>query len=108
DRTAHFSLAAATVKPAPADSFSRVKIAIDSRALLAERTGIGTYTLAIARGLAARPGTRIGLFAPRPLARTLEGAEAFSLHTDHHPFGILWLQTTLPQRLARWEADVLV
>jgi glycosyltransferase involved in cell wall biosynthesis len=85
-----------------------VKIAIDSRALLSERTGIGTYTLAIARGLAARPGARIGLFAPRPLPRSLEGADAFSLHTDHHPFGIVWLQSTLPQRLARWGADVLV
>ncbi|MEP6993849.1 MAG: glycosyltransferase family 1 protein [Acidobacteriota bacterium] len=85
-----------------------MKIAIDSRALLTERTGIGTYTLAIARGLSARPGTRVGLFAPRPLPRSLKGAEAFTLHTDHHPFGILWLQTTLPQRLTRWGADVLV
>ena len=85
-----------------------MKIAIDSRALLTERTGIGTYTLAIARGLAARPGARVGLFAPRPLPRSLEGADAFSLHTDHHPFGIVWLQSTLPQRLERWGADVLV
>ena len=85
-----------------------MKIAIDSRALLTERTGIGTYTLAIARGLAARPDARVGLFAPRPLPRSLEGAEAFSLHTDHHPFGIVWLQSTLPQRLERWQADVLI
>ncbi|HEY1251046.1 MAG TPA: glycosyltransferase family 1 protein [Thermoanaerobaculia bacterium] len=85
-----------------------MKIAIDSRALLSERTGIGTYTLAIARGLAASPGARVGLFAPRPLPRSLEGADAFSLHTDHHPFGIVWLQSTLPQRLSRWQADVLV
>ena len=85
-----------------------MRIAIDSRALLSERTGIGTYTLAIARGLSARPGASVGLFAPRPLPRFLNGGEAFSVHTDHHPFGILWLQTTLPQRLTRWGADVLV
>ncbi len=85
-----------------------MKIAIDSRALLAERTGIGTYTLAIARGLAAQPAVRVGLFAPRPLPPALDRSPEFSLHTDHHPFGILWLQTTLPRRLARWGADVLV
>ena len=85
-----------------------MKIAIDSRALLTERTGIGTYTLAIARGLSAHPGARVGLFAPRPLPRSLSGACEFSVHTDHHPFGILWLQTTLPERLTRWGADVLV
>ena len=54
-----------------ADSFSPVRVAIDARALLQERTGIGTYTFAIARGLAARPGTTVGLFAPRPLPATV-------------------------------------
>ena len=43
-----------------------MRVAIDARALLQERTGIGTYTFAIARGLAARPGLSVGLFAPRP------------------------------------------
>ena len=86
-----------------------MKIAIDSRALLSERTGIGTYTLAIARGLSARPDASVGLFAPRPFSpRSLDGMEAVSLHTDHHHFGMLWVQTTLPQRLERWGADVLV
>ena len=85
-----------------------VKIAVDSRALLAERTGIGTYTYAIARALAERNGAEIGLFAPRPFPKTLPRTGPFSLHTDHHPFGILWLQTTLPGRLERWGADVLL
>jgi glycosyltransferase involved in cell wall biosynthesis len=85
-----------------------MKIAIDARALLNERTGIGTYTFAIARGLAARPGASVGLFAPRPFPPSLNGSGPFSLHTDHHPFGILWLQSTLPGRIARWGADVLI
>jgi glycosyltransferase involved in cell wall biosynthesis len=85
-----------------------VRIAIDSRALLAERTGIGTYTYAVAQGLAAMADAEVGLFAPRPFPKTLDGTGAFSLHTDHHPFGIVWLQTTLPRRIARWGADVLL
>ena len=85
-----------------------MRIAIDARALLHERTGIGTYTDAIARGLAARPGVSVGLFAPRPLPATVNDSGAFSLQTDHHPFGIVWLQSTLPQRIARWGADVRV
>ncbi|HEY3204869.1 MAG TPA: glycosyltransferase family 1 protein [Thermoanaerobaculia bacterium] len=85
-----------------------MRVAIDARALLGERTGIGTYTFAIARGLAARPGVSVGLFAPRPFPASLDGSGAFSLHADHHPFGIVWLQTTLPQRIAGWGADVLV
>jgi glycosyltransferase involved in cell wall biosynthesis len=85
-----------------------VKIAIDGRGLLGERTGIGTYTLAIAQGLAARPGTRVGLFAPRSFPPSLRETGSLSLHTDRHHFGILWLQTTLPGRIRRWGADVLV
>ena len=89
-----------------------MRVAIDARALLHERTGIGTYTFAIARGLAARPGTSVGLFAPRPFPPPLDGTggdgEGFSLQTDRHPFGIVWVQSTLPQRIASWGADVLV
>jgi len=85
-----------------------VKVAVDARALLHERTGIGTYTDAIARRLAARAGVSVGLFAPRPLPASVDGAGAWSRHTDRHPFGILWLQSTLPGRLARWGADVLL
>ena len=89
-----------------------MRVAIDARALLHERTGIGTYTFAIARGLAARPGTSVGLFAPRPFPASVDGAgpgaEGFSLQTDRHPFGIVWVQSTLPQRVSRWGADVLV
>jgi len=85
-----------------------VRIAIDSRALLAERTGIGTYTYAVAQGLARVEDAEVGLFAPRPFPRSFQGGDAFSLHTDHHPAGILWVQTTLPRRISRWGADVLL
>src|SRR5437879_1079854 len=76
-----------------ADNFFSMRIAIDSRALLAERTGIGTYTLAIAHGLAALPGLAVGLFAPRPIPPSSDDSGRFTLHADHHPFGIVWLQT---------------
>jgi alpha-1,3-rhamnosyl/mannosyltransferase len=85
-----------------------VRIAVDSRALLAERTGIGTYTHAIARALAAGNGTEVGLFAPRPFPKSLTDTDGFSLHSDHHAFGIVWLQTTLPSRLQAWGADALL
>ena len=85
-----------------------MRVAIDARALLNERTGIGTYTMAIARGLAARGGVDLGLFAPRPFPKSLDGTVPGSVHTDHHPAGIVWLHSTLPGRIARWGADVLV
>jgi len=85
-----------------------MRIAIDGRALLGERTGIGTYTLAIAEGLSGLPGLSVGLFAPRAFPDSLDGSRRFSVHSDRHPFGIVWLQTSLPQRIAVWGADVLV
>jgi alpha-1,3-rhamnosyl/mannosyltransferase len=85
-----------------------VRIAVDSRALLAEQTGIGTYTVAIARGLARGNGTEVGLFSPRPLPETVRSAAPFSLHADRHAYGLLWLHTTLPGRIERWGADVLL
>ena len=85
-----------------------MRIAIDGRGLLGERTGIGTYTLAIAEGLAARPGATVGLFAPRPFSATLHGPANLSFHADSNHFGTLWVQTTLPRRVRRWGADALV
>ena len=84
-----------------------LRVAIDARALLAQKTGIGTYTRGIAEGLAAVPGIEVGLFSPRPLSDS-DRAGPWSVHTDHHPFGMLWAQTTLPRRCARWNADVLL
>lgn len=83
-----------------------MRVAIDARALLGQATGIGTYTRGIGGGLSRRPEMRVGLFSPRPLGDSaLEGC---SVHADAHPFGMLWLQTTLSRRLRNWEADVLL
>jgi glycosyltransferase involved in cell wall biosynthesis len=84
-----------------------VRVAIDARALLSPKTGIGTYTRGIAEGLATISGIEVGLFSPRPLpASDLPGP--WSVHVDHHPFGMVWAQTTLPRRCERWKADVLL
>jgi len=80
---------------------------VDSRALLAERTGIGTYTQAIARGLAALDRNEIGLFSPRTLA-DYPREPRISVHADQHPFGLAWVQGTLPRRLEAWGAQVLL
>src|SRR5262249_54093934 len=91
-RTAHFTRPVRRVKSGlQPDSLRPVRVAIDARALLNERTGIGTYTMAIARGLAARGGVDLGLFAPRPFPKSLDGTVPGSVHTDHHPAGIVWL-----------------
>jgi len=80
---------------------------VDSRALLAERTGIGTYTHAIARALAALDGNEVGLFSPRSLADYPRGPR-ISVHADRHPLGLAWVQGTLPRRLEAWGAQVLL
>jgi glycosyltransferase involved in cell wall biosynthesis len=84
-----------------------MRVAIDARALLGQATGIGTYTRGIAGGLARRPDLEVGLFSPRALPNG-SAAGPWSVHADAHPFGILWLQTTMPRRLREWEADVLL
>ena len=85
-----------------------MRVAVDARALLGQSTGIGTYTRGIARGLAARDGTVVGLFTPRRVddPPALDGSVSF--HADRHPYGTVWVQTTLPARAAAWQADVLL
>ena len=80
---------------------------MDSRALLAEQTGIGTYTGAIARGLAALDGNEVGLFAPRALP-DYPRDRRISVHADRHPLGLAWVQSALPRRVEAWGADVLL
>ena len=85
-----------------------MRIAVDARALLGQSTGIGTYTRGISRALAARAETLVGLFTPRRLEGPPESNGSVSLHADRHRFGTVWLQTTLPARVAAWQADVLL
>lgn len=84
-----------------------MRIAIDARALLPRATGIGTYTRGIARALAAREDTAVGLFTPRKLP---EGRDIgpWTVQADAHPFGMVWAQTTLPRRARDWHADALL
>ncbi len=84
-----------------------MKVAIDARALLPPATGIGTYTRAIAKALAARPGIEIRLFTPRPLPEA-EAAGPWSVEAERRSPGTLWVQTTLSRRARRWGADVLL
>lgn len=84
-----------------------MRIAIDARALLGQSTGIGTYTRGIAAALAAMPAQDVALFSPRPLPDAYRGGP-WTVRADSHPFGIVWLQTTLPRRLRDWNADVLL
>jgi glycosyltransferase involved in cell wall biosynthesis len=85
-----------------------MRIAIDARGLLGRQTGIGTYTRGLARELARRPQTTVGLFLPRPLSDPADGLGPVTVHADRHPLGMLWVQTTLPRRIETWRADVLL
>jgi glycosyltransferase involved in cell wall biosynthesis len=84
-----------------------VRVAIDARALLPQKTGIGTYTRGIASGLARIPGVEVGLFSPRPLSQA-DRSGPWTAVADHHPFGMVWAQTALDRRCAAWRADVLL
>ena len=91
----------------PSPYNATVKVGIDARALLSERTGIGVYTEEIARGLSAISGIEVILFAPKeiPPAAVPPGVRT---RTDRHPFGTVWVQTLLPRRAAEERVDVLL
>lgn len=84
-----------------------MRVAIDARALLAAQTGIGTYTRGIAKALAARPGTQVGLFSPRPLPDPPAGIR-LTAHAGPNLPGVVWTQTAFARRAAAWGADVLL
>lgn len=84
-----------------------MRVAIDARALLSQRTGIGTYTRGIATGLSARPGIEVRLFSPRALPDS-EMQGPWSVRCDRHPAGMIWAQTTLERRVRQWGGDVLL
>src|SRR5712691_11915179 len=108
-RTAHSSGAAPAVKRrwAAACKLLAMRVAIDARALMGPQTGIGTYTLGIARALNAMPGVEVGLFAPRPLsgAPTSDGLQ---VHLGPAIPGLLWTQAAFSRRAADWGADGLL
>ena len=85
-----------------------MRIAVDARALLGQKTGIGTYTRGVAGELARRADMAVGLFLPRPLPEGADGLGPATVHADRHGIGTLWVQTTLPRRIETWRADALL
>jgi glycosyltransferase involved in cell wall biosynthesis len=85
-----------------------MKVGIDARALLSERTGIGVYTEEIACHLAGLDGVDVELFTPRRVDDRRRIAPGIAFSEDRHRSGTIWLQTHLPRRLARDRCDVLL
>ena len=86
----------------------RMRVGIDARALLTQRTGIGVYTENIARNLAAGEGMDVDLFTPREVAPRPEFPRRVRFVPDAHKFGTVWIQTHLPRRLEQARDDVLL
>ncbi|HET9471587.1 MAG TPA: glycosyltransferase family 1 protein [Usitatibacter sp.] len=85
-----------------------MKVGIDARALLSERTGIGVYTAHIAAGLSAQPGVEVTLFAPRAIGSRAGIPARVRSRTGRHAFGTIWVQTHLARELAADGCDVLL
>ncbi len=79
---------------------SQMKIVIDGRPLVGNRTGIGVHTAEIARRLEVDPPP---LIASHATIENREGLEHCAFRVDRSPLGVLWQQTRLP----RIDADVL-
>lgn len=85
-----------------------MKVGIDARALLTEKTGIGVYTEQIVRHLARDAELELHLFTPRELKPPSGLPANVRFHSDRHRFGTVWVQTHLPGRLLREECDVFL
>jgi glycosyltransferase involved in cell wall biosynthesis len=70
-----------------------VRVVIDGRALVGNRTGIGVHTAEIARRLAV--GTA-PLIATHTRIENVEGLEHCDFRVDERELGVLWQQTVLP------------
>lgn len=75
-----------------------LRVVIDGRALVGDRTGIGVHTAEIARRLPMRP-----LIASQQEIANRDGIERCDFRVDRAPNGILWQQFILP----RIDGDVL-
>ena len=85
-----------------------MRVGIDARALLTQRTGIGVYTENTARHLASQEGIEVGLFTPREVDPRPDFPRGVSFFPDDHRFGTVWIQTHLPGRLVRERCEVLL
>ncbi len=88
-----------------------VKVVFDGRALLGPRTGVGTWTLAVAGGLARREVWEVGLAAHTSLELPAELREA-GVEAEPPPRlrlpGTVWLRWRLPRTLGERGARVFV
>jgi len=77
-----------------------LRVLIDGRPLVGNRTGIGVHTAEIARRLGVDPPPLIAAHAP---IEDRTGIERCQFRVDRYPFGLLWQQLAMP----RIEADVV-
>ena len=77
-----------------------MRLVIDGRPLVGNRTGIGVHTAEIVRRLRTDPPPVIAAHAE---IRDRDGLEHCTFRVDRSPLGVLWQQTTL----AHIDADVL-
>jgi glycosyltransferase involved in cell wall biosynthesis len=85
-----------------------MRVGIDARALLTQRTGIGVYTENIVRHLAGREGMEVDLFTPREVDPRPDFPRGVRFVPDSHKFGTVWIQTHLPRRLDEARSEVLL
>lgn len=88
-----------------------MNIACDARALVGQRTGVGTWTEQVMGGLARRGYGSVHLVASKPIR--LEKSELHPqlmiLPAPRWPtLGPVWLNTTVPRQLEALEADVWI
>ena len=69
-----------------------MRLLIDGRPLVGNRTGIGVHTAEIARRIEPPP-----LIASHAVIENAQGLERCGFRVDHAPIGVLWQQTILPE-----------
>jgi glycosyltransferase involved in cell wall biosynthesis len=79
-----------------------MRIVVDGRPLVGERSGIGVHTAEIASRLEPRPL----LAAHAPIVDTT-GIGDLEVRVDRAPLGVIWQQASLPRVLEEEKADVL-
>ena len=86
---------------------TRPRVGVDLRALVHRPTGIGVYTLALLRELAALDRFElVGLVHREPEARAALEALGVAIEIEPAPLGVIWQQLKLPRRLAAGDLDL--
>src|SRR5688500_14126403 len=81
-----------------------LSVAIDGRALVGNRTGIGVHTAEIAARLGVEPPPLIAAHAE---IRDRDGSQPCRFAVDDAPFGLWWQLFSLPRVVEREECEVL-